>query len=167
MRCLEFRNYEHEGLLVLLQIKRTGEVSRICFAIHDSILRCTDTASANLDHQESFCPDPKCCLAESLIEPFLGSDMLVRFDKLCESLGSTLVEVVLAVAHERPYTLKDLFKPMRTFRDHMPTMMGRGCLSFRTLRSRCTSDEWFDDNTKLENIFQHNDRYWNKVVLDD
>ena len=162
MRCIEFGIPMHS---LVLQINPTGEVSRICFSICDILI---DYRKKHYKSPDYRCSGPECCSAESLTEPFLGSDMFTRFDQLCKSLCNTLVEVELAILHRHPYTQEDLAKPMRIFRDQMPSMKERGCLSFRILQL-CDAEEIKGEGKPgiLQNALGGNDQRWNKLVLDD
>ena len=164
-RCSGFGSYTHP---LVLQVTQTGEVSRICFVVCDDILGSTFVSSSNPHSMSGTCPGPHCCSAVLLARVFLDNDVLVHFNQLCESLGDTLIEVRFVIVYSKSYTQEDLVQPMRMFRDQMPTMKERGCLSFRI--GRYTDPEVGyspGQDTILENVFEQKDRYWTKVKLDD
>ena len=144
-----------------MQIKPTGTVSRISLMMHGA-----STFLPSSDDLPS---------AQSTAAPIAPDSMLTRLDRLCESLGDTLREVVIALF---PYG-KDNFKalqadpvePMRGLRDQMLSMARRQRLVFRMSR-KCVEE--YDDKyygyeckTARRHVFMRDSPHWRDILLDN
>ena len=141
---LDYYRCEH---LLTMQIASTGTVSRVSLM--------TDKASNFLPSAAQIAPD----------------SMLTRLDRLCELLGDTLREVVIALFpweeddfHELQ---SDPVKPMRGLRDQMPSMGRRQRLVFRMSRKwgYVMFDSEYDAVCKA--VFDRKSQYWTNIALDD
>ena len=135
-----------------MQIEPAGTVSRISLIMRD--------ASYFLPSSDDLAS------AQSTAAPIAPDSMLTRLDRLCESLGDTLREVVIALF---PFSVADFKaleadpgKPMRGLRDQMPSMSRGGRLSFRIPRDLSVSD--YD---AARNIFGRDEQYWTNIIHDD
>ena len=143
-----------------MQIEPAGTVSRISI-----IMDKTSTFLPSGDDLPS---------AQSTAAPIAPDSMLTRLDRLCESLGDTLREVVIALF---PY-LEDKFqalqadpvKPMRGLRDQMPSMARRQRLVFRMSRKSCEEcGDYYGDEceTARRHVFVRDSPHWRDAVLED
>ena len=98
-------------------------------------------------------------------ELFHHHNVLQRFDKLCESFGNTLLEVGLSIFQQRLDLEEHLVDTMRIFRNCMPAMKARGCLSFRIVRG--PPREFCHPLVNCMYVFEQADEYWTKLKLDD
>ena len=135
-----------------MQIEPTGTVSRISL-----IMNKTSTFLPSSNDLPS---------AQSTAAPIAPDSMLTRLDRLCESLGDTLREVVIALfpqfGDEFEKLRADPVRPMRGLRDQMPSMSRGGRLSFRMRRGLSV---YYNGATR--NIFGRGEQYWTNVALDD
>ena len=152
MKCLSM-DYHTGTHVVTIQIEPTGIISRL------SLL--TDRAS---NFSPSSDNPPSVQPTAAPIEP---DSMLTRLDRLCESLGDTLREVVIAIF---PWSKADFetlqadpVKLMRGLRDQMPVTSARGRLSFRVVRDRYYGE--YLDATR--DVFVRDGKYWKGVTVDD
>ena len=101
--------------------------------------------------------------------------MLTRLDRLCESLGDTLREVVIALF---PYFENDFealqanpVKLMCGLRDQMPSMARRQRLVFRMSRKYVLEyDGRYRDKeceTARRHVFMRDSPYWIDILLDN
>ena len=92
--------------------------------------------------------------------------ILQRFDELCKSFGNTLLEVGISICREETGLKEnDLVNAMRIFRNQMPAMKARGCMSFRIGREE--TPEFVTSVGRSLHVFEQTDVYWTKVRLDD
>ena len=151
VKCLSL-DYDVCDHILILQIQPTGTVSRISLMMSDA-----STFLPSSDDLPS---------AQSTAAPIAPDSMLTRLDRLCESLGDTLREVVIALLPLNRYDLRalqaDPVKPVRGLRDQMPSMSRSSRLSFRMLRDYNVG---YDDATR--NIFGRDEQYWTNIVLND
>ena len=143
-----------------MQIEPTGTVSRI---------------SLIMDEASDFPPSSDDLpSAQSTAAPIAPDSMLTRLDRLCESLGDTLREVVIALFPYLGSEFDELqanpVKPMRRLRDQMPSMARRQRLVFRMPRKSGEEYGNYDDNireTVRQHVFMHDSPHWRDVALDN
>ena len=123
MKCLSL-DYHQTDHLLTMQIESSGIVSRISLTM--------DKAS-NFLLSSNGLPS-----AQSTAAPIAPDSMLTRLDRLCESLGDTLREVVIALFPTWRPDFEELqadpVRPIRELHDQMPSMVRRQCLGFRMSR---------------------------------
>ena len=160
MKCLSL-DYDLSTHLLTMQIGPAGTVSRMALIIK--------LASNFLP---SSTPLPS---AQSTVAPIAPDSMLTRLDRLCESLGDTLREVVIALFPYRKNDFEalqaDPVKPMRGLRDQMPSMARRQRLVFRMSR-KCVweYDDGYDDDvcgTARRHVFVRDSPHWRDIALDN
>ncbi|KIP06072.1 hypothetical protein PHLGIDRAFT_119269 [Phlebiopsis gigantea 11061_1 CR5-6] len=156
MRCLSL-NYPPTHPL-RIQIEPTGAVLRVGLLIrdaHDFLL--PDDTSPPSD--------------QTAAAPAIADSMLAQLDGLCELLGSTLREVVIAIPAQRLHADKaraDVAGTMRRLRDQMPSMRRRRCLRFCI--SRVPLRQFYAASTYnaiLNNVFTRGSHYWTDITLGD
>ena len=143
-----------------MQIEPAGSVSRISLIMRD--------ASYFLPSSDDL---PS---AQSTAAPIAPDSMLTRLDRLCESLGDTLREVVIALfpwGKDDFKTLQaDPGKSMRGLRDQMPSMARRQRLVFRMSRKSGEEYGFFYVNAEREtarrHIFMRDSPHWINIMLD-
>ena len=144
-----------------IQIEPTGTVSRISLMTHQ--------VSNFLPSSDNF---PFAQSTAALIAP---DSMLTRLDRLCESLGDTLREVVIALFPLGKDYLEELqadpVKPMRGLRDQMPSMARRQRLVFRMSRKSGQDYGVYYANDEQEfarrHIFMRSSPHWRDILLDN
>ena len=143
-----------------MQIEPAGTVSRISLIMYKA---------------SNFLPssyDPPS--VQSTAAPIAPDSMLTRLDRLCESLGDTLREVVIALFPLGKGSFKalqaDPVKPMRGLRDQMPSMARRQRLVFRMSRKYVQEydNDYYDDEceTARRHVFMRNNPHWRDIMLD-
>lgn len=146
-----------------MQIQPTGVVSRVCLMMH------YNTDSFPFGHHQVVSDHWDLTAALVMLD-----SMLKQLDQLCESLGDTLHEVVIAFFHPKDDsdtdTRPDLVRTMRRLRCQMPGMASRQCLAFRM--SRKHPNDFFQNGDTAykkvaESVFKHDGEYWTDFVLDD
>ena len=158
MKCLSLDYYGCEHILTM-QVNPAGIVSRI---------------SLMMDNASNFLP-PSDDLpsAQSTAAPIVPDSMLTRLDRLCESLGDTLREVVIALFPRFRDSFEALqanpVKPMRGLRDQMPSMARRRRLVFRMSQKSWQDDEYDDDiyETVCQHVLVRDSPHWGDVMLDN
>ena len=109
--------------------------------------------------------------AQSTTAPIASDSMLTRFDQLCESLGDTLREVVIALFPWQPEYFEalqaDPVKTMRGLRDQMPSMARRQCLTFCMSRTRRGLMEDGEYDTMRKAVFDRESQCWTNIALDN
>ena len=159
MKCLSL-DYNACDHILTMQIGPPGTVSRISLIM--------DKASYFLASSDDL---PS---AQSTIAPIAPDSMLTRLDRLCESLGDTLREVVIALFPGSKGDFEKLqadpVRPMRALRDQMPSTAGRQRLVFRM--SREDWEKYDDDNddgfrTVFQHVFMRDSPHWRDIALDD
>ena len=113
--------------------------------------------------------------AQSTAAPIAPDSMLTRLDRLCESLGDTLREVVIALFPQFEDDFEELqadpVTPMRGLRDQMPRMARRQRLVFRMSRKSCDEygGKYYGDNceTVRRHVFVRDSLHWRDITLDD
>ena len=112
---------------------------------------------------------PRSLPAPSTTEPVAFNSMLMHLDRLCEALGDTLREVVVATfCQESDRWQVHTVNTMYELRNQMPFMAKQQRLSFRM--SRWTYRELRSSgrhDTVLKNVFERDGGCWENVVLDD
>ena len=100
--------------------------------------------------------------------------MLTRLDRLCESLGDTLHEVVFALLPLRDVRFKALqtylAKTMHGLCDQMPRMARRQRLVLRMSRKSCEEfGDYYGDEceTARRHVFVRASPHWRDAVLED
>ena len=160
MKCLSL-DYLWSIHLLTMQMEPTGTVARISLIMRD----------ASYFHPSS----DDLPSAQSTAAPIAPDSMLKRLGRLCESLGDTLREVVIALFPLCKDDLEELqadpVKPMRGLRDQMPSMARRQRLVFRMSR-KCAEeydDDYHDDEcgTVRRRAFMRDSPDWRDVALDD
>ena len=158
MKCLSV-DYNLSCHLLGMQIDHTGTVSRISLIMRD--------ASYFLPSSDDL---PS---AQSTAAPIAPDSVLMRLDRLCESLGDTLREVVIALFPMEEDDFEELqadpVRPMRGLRDQMPSMARRQRLVFRMSRKSC--DEYggyFTDEceTARRYVFMRDNPHWRDIALE-
>ena len=159
MKCLSL-DYSWAEHLLTMQIEPTGTVS--------SISLMTDNAFNFLPSSHDL---PS---AQSTAAPIAPDSMLTRLDRLCESLGDTLREVVIALFPHNEASFEELqadpVKPMRGLRDQMPSMARRQRLVFRMPRKPGEEYGNYNNNvreTVRRHVFMHDSPDWRDVALDN
>ena len=113
--------------------------------------------------------------AQSTAAPIAPDSMLTRLDRLCESLGDTLREVVIALFPWYEENFKELqadpVKPMRGLRDQMPSMARRQRLVFRMSRKWVWEyDDKYNDaecETARRHVFMRDSPHWRDILFDN
>ena len=144
-----------------MQIDPTGIVSRISLIIDDA---------TNFLPSSDDLPS-----AQSTAAPIAPDSMLTRLDRLCESLGDTLREGVIALLPISQVGFKVLqavpVKPMRGLRDQMPSMARRQRLVFRMSRKYVAEyDNAYNDaecETARRHVFMRDSPHWRNILLDN
>ena len=109
--------------------------------------------------------------AQSTAAPIAPDSMLTRLDRLCESLGNRLREVVIALFPNGKGSFEalqaDPVKPMRGLRDQMPSMARRQRLAFRMSRTwnRGMDNGEYDAICKAS--FDRKSQCWTNIELED
>ncbi|KIP11807.1 hypothetical protein PHLGIDRAFT_33126 [Phlebiopsis gigantea 11061_1 CR5-6] len=151
LRCLSVGpEFSH---MLTMQIEPSGTVSRVCLMMDDP--------SYFLPPSENPPSYPPAALDSTL----------TRLDQLCESLGATLRDVVIAYFPfhaQDPIPPAELASTMRGLRAQMPGTSGRRRLVFRTSRKAWEDfrDEHVEYDTVSERVFERGGSYWADVVLD-
>ena len=141
----------------LTQVDPTGSISRICLRI---------------DHSVCFWPLP--AYQEPYDEwraagPTALYKMLLRLDRACVRVDNTLHGVQVVVALSTPNIPDVVFeesqkKELRKWRDQMPALSRQKRTVFRERRHGLTLEEYYQRS--LDNIFEHDGRYWKDIALD-
>ena len=141
--------------MVTMQIQPTGVISGVCLIMYD--------ATDFIPWDDS--PDQPAGARTAVDSP------LMRFDRLCESLGSTLRGVVVALFlpdKDRADAQQDTPKTVRMLREQMQNMARRLCLVFRMSRQsreQLREDKMYD--SVLEHVFVRDSQYWSDIKVDD
>ena len=160
MKCLSL-DYFLGAHRLAMQIEPTGTVSRISLM--------TSNASNFLPSSDGL---PS---VQSTTAPIAPDSMLTRLDRLCESLGDTLREVVIALFPDDADDFEELqadpVKPMRGPRDQMPSMARRQRLVFRMSR-KCLAEygyNYYNDEceTARRHVFMRDSPHWRDILLDN
>ena len=143
-----------------MQIEPTGTVSRISLMANNA-----STILLSSDDLPS---------AQSTAAPIAPDSMLTRLDRLCESLGDTLREVVIALFPLGKDYFEELqadpVKPMRGLRDQMPSTARRQRLVFRISRKAILSATYYfsaECETARRHVFMRDSPHWRDIALDD
>ena len=109
--------------------------------------------------------------AQSTAAPIAPDSMLTRLDRLCESLGDTLREVVIALFPWDEDDFKalqaDPVKPMRGLRDQMPSMARWKRLVFRMSRKPARPMNGDEYHYTCKAVFDCKSQCWTNIELDD
>ena len=144
-----------------MQIEPAGTVSRISLIMRDA-----SYFLPSIDDLPS---------AQSTAAPIAPDSMLTRLDRLCESLGDTLREVVIALFPLKKEGFEalqaDPVKPMRGLRDQMPSMARRQRLVFRMSQKyvwEYDGDYHGDEcETARRHVFMRDSPHWRDILLDN
>ena len=95
--------------------------------------------------------------------------MLLRLDRACVRVDNTLHGVQVVVALSTPNIPDVVFeesqkKELRKWRDQMPALSRQKRTVFRERRHGLTLEEYYQRS--LDNIFEHDGRYWKDIALD-
>ena len=139
------------------------EVTESITTLGDGTPAVPDPAHAPIEPDQTLAPlDPPATPSDAF------QYMLARLDMLCEQLGNTLREVVLAFSFPHATATVDLRDYMQVpgnanlldvLRSWMPCMVERQCLVVH----REQSDASFDE--VIESVFQRDARLWTNVKL--
>ena len=164
---------------IVLQVQPGGPFTRVGLVVNASELLnplLVDEMAAMPEEDTSVPTDPALIIpSETRAPPDSAAasalkDMFTRLDTLCEELGNTLREVVLAFAFEDTGGIVDLGDRVQTrqnaklvavLRGSMPRMVERRCLVVR----REQSDASFDE--VVEGVLEHDAWFWTNIKLND
>ena len=125
--------------------------------------------SLTIDDASNFLPSGHHLPSDRSVAP---NSMLTQFDRLCESLGGTLREVVIALVRPHRDDSNALANPAEMIRrlpEQMPNMVRRRRLLIRM--SQNTRKEFVNDynmhNTALQSVFERGGRYWVDIAHND
>ena len=156
-RCLSLGPTNIHTLIV--QIEPTGIISRMSLIIDDV----TNFLPSGDDLPST----------QSTAAPIAPDSILTRIDRLCETLGDTLREVVIALFPGTENDFKalqaDPVKPIRGLRDQMPSMARRQRLVFRMSRkSGQDYGDYYGDEfeTARRHVLMRNSPHWRDIALD-
>ena len=156
MKCLSIGYFAGIHLLTM-QIEPSGTVSRISLIIDNAF--------------DFFPVSDALPSAQWTAAPIAPESMLMRLDRLCESLGHKLRQVVIALFPLREGDLRalqaDPVEMMRGLRDQMPSMARWRRLAFRMSRKwhEPLSNSEYDAICKA--MFDRKSQYWMNIAPDD
>ena len=170
-------DYENITHAIALQIHPRGSIARIGFVIDlnrealkplflsERTATAIDETSASPDPSPAM-PTPTLALSDLLATSTSTAfkDMFARFDALCNTLGDTLLEVVVAVGENWKNTdakvhLEENAKLRDVLRGSMPRMVGRRRLVI--CRHKCDHSVEHLAN----NVFERDPQRWKDIEL--
>ena len=165
--------------ILTIQVDPSGTISRVCLMTDDAFrFRPLSNGPPS---------------AQPATTPIIIDSVLTQFDRLCESLGDTLREVVIAIfrpgfqdtevqtnrtananmesqaepdTHAEKIAQAGLVKTVSELRDQMPIMTGRQHLVFRKHQQALShaTESSYDD--ELNSVFESDSKHWTDISLD-